>query len=598
MLKKIFSFPKKSISPQKGFTLIGVLVASGLGLIVVTGLSQLFVNMSSQLKQLENKAKQAIFRDVLWNELKDGCENTLKPLASDIAQGNKQDFAEIRDEHDRTSINLSIEKDRLEAEYGLTGNFTFQISCTSPQPDGTSDCDCETAGTYPCAKKWSLSMISQSMVKGVLVYNRNFSFDLNIEYMVQPSTTTPPNEDFRCNVTGLSGSPLPPPPPVDCFHVNKANKIALLGCGTTKDITEQTTTAYGYNAGHSSAGKENTFIGYEAGGLSTGEENTFIGYQAGKRNSTGKDNTFVGNWAGFFTTYGRENTFIGSGAGNVNSGGSNNIFVGYAAGNGTNANDNTFIGHWAGGFTANGARNTFVGGDAGVDNSTGSDNVFIGYRAGDGSSTASNKFAIGNNTDPNWITGDIDTNDLFVNGNQVLISSSRTLKKNIKPFKDFKKALKDLLKTPLFTFEYKKEHPEKSRMGIISEELPEHLQIKQKDQPSLPDWVSIYGSFWAGIKALHEMLTELKQEFFSKMENLEKSLSQKREDFNQEFFSKIKGLNSSLNLLKDRQNNLQKELSQLKSEFSALKKDMEETKDKQRGKKPEEKKPREPEQSL
>ena len=169
------------------------------------------------------------------------------------------------------------------------------------------------------------------------------------------------------------------------------------------------------------------------------------------------------------------------------------------------------------------------------------------------------------------------------------MSSSRTLKKNIKPFKDFKKALKDILKTPLFTFEYKKDHLEKSRMGIISEELPEHLQIKDKDKPSQPDWISIYGSFWAGIKALNEMLLELKQEFFSKLENLEKTLSQKREDFNQEFSSKIKALNSSLNLFKHRQDNFQKELSQLKSEFSSLKQDLEDTKaqlkqrDKERG---------------
>ena len=255
MLKKIFSFSKKTKFQKEGFTLIGVLVASGLGLIVVTGLSQLFVNMSSQLKQLENKAKQAIFRDVLWNELKDGCENTLKPHASDIAVGNGLDFAEIRDENNRVSINLSTEKDRLEAEYGLTGNFTFQIKCTSPQPDLTSDCDCKGPATYPCGKKWTLSLISQSLVKGVLVYNRSFSFDLDIGYVHTPPPLHPLHPPhLPMTVLPVISYPfqtqaLPVNFTGDCIFIDKTNNTSRMGCGTTKNIREQTTTAYGYNAG-------------------------------------------------------------------------------------------------------------------------------------------------------------------------------------------------------------------------------------------------------------------------------------------------------------------------------------------------------------
>ena len=46
-------------------------------------------------------------------------------------------------------------------------------------------------------------------------------------------------------------------------------------------------------------------------------------------------------------------------------------------------------------------------------------------------------------------------------------------------------------------------------MGIIAEDLPPHLQIKDQYEPVKPDWVSIYGTFWASIKALFNKVTNL-----------------------------------------------------------------------------------------
>ena len=127
--------------------------------------------------------------------------------------------------------------------------------------------------------------------------------------------------------------------------------------------------------------------------------------------------------------------------------------------------------------------------------------------------------------------------------------SSRTLKRNIKSLRDYEKSLKDIMNTPLFTWQYKKDkgdHPEKVRMGIISEELPKSLQIlaesnltenretnkKQKDSQakksgekiSTPDWLSIYGTLWAGIKALNQKLQELKEKSGMKLVELSKEL--------------------------------------------------------------------------
>ena len=105
--------------------------------------------------------------------------------------------------------------------------------------------------------------------------------------------------------------------------------------------------------------------------------------------------------------------------------------------------------------------------------------------------------------------------------------SSRTIKRNIKPINDYEKSLKEILNTPLFTWQFKKDkgdHPEKVRMGIISEELPKDLQILDKGKPSTPDWPSIYGTFWAGIKALNQRLKDFKDKSMTKLTELSKEL--------------------------------------------------------------------------
>ena len=210
--------------------------------------------------------------------------------------------------------------------------------------------------------------------------------------------------------------------------------------------------------------------------------------------------------------------------------------------------------------------------------------------------------------------------------------SSRTLKRNIKAFKDYKKSLKNIADTPLFTYRYKKnkgDHPEKLRMGIISEELPKDLQImvksgseatcetdkKQKDlqakknggksegtktldsrlrgndkqhgkdgsvksgeKISTPDWLSIYGTLWAGIKAFAKQLEDFKKENSAKLTELSKELKAHLADqiavLKKEVTSQLKSLKSqtaevekaiakhSKKVIKDT-----KELSELKKQF-------------------------------
>ena len=633
----------------QGFTVIGVLVASAIGVIVVTGISQLFVNMSSQLKHVENRVKHTFFNEFIGSQLKTGCEETLQTHNVHILGGagtdKKMQFTQIKNANGRVVADLDSEKDRLESEYGITGDAYFQLKCvgwdddSNPSTPMLNDCDCSsTTPPFPCGRIWSLSLISQSKMNDVLVYSRGFSFELDINY-------TAPNT-FTCNVTAAGvGTPISSG---DCIYIDKSSDTALVGCGTTKDITNNTTTAYGFNAGSIGTGSQNTLIGYQAGENTSGTDNTFIGYQAGQANTSGTKNIFIGGNAGHSNTTGERNVFIGqeagknstadynfflgsgagvdttTGASNVflgnttgtkNTTGSYNLFLGRSAGRDrTSGNDNVIIGAFAAAKSSGGDNNVFIGRNAGRTNS-GNGNIFIGKTAGDNSSntysSVNNHFIVGNNTDIDWIVGDIGTYDVEINGEKICLEngtncpttasagmpahthnpSSRTVKKNIKPFKSFKKALEDILKTPLFTYEYKKDHPEKSRMGIISEELPEHLQIKDKGKASQPDWPSIYGSFWAGIKALHEMIGELK----NKLETLVKDFSQLKTELSniKQELTATKKTNKNLSTenkkllkemadikekwnqtnveLKDIKTNFTKELSQFKTELSTIK---------------------------
>jgi len=552
-------------------------VASVVGLIVVAGFSQMFGNMAGRLKEMEHQAASVFLSEFIGDQLTAGCENTLRngqtiggvDLPDYIKIGNDTEvhFYELRNANDRLVLDLDSEKERMEADYGIVGHTFFQLNCvddhdsdstTPPNCDYTSTGPNTCNGVFPCSRKWSLSFISQRRTKGIFQYNRSVTFEVDIEYNTDPNIDI---KDFGCNTLTLAGGMGESDP---CVYIKGA--LTLAGCGnTTKNITVTShaneTTAYGHNAGPGDlTGKYNTFIGYLAGEDTTGQDNVFLGHSAGLEHQGSVRNVFLGRSAGRDRISGDHNTIIGA---------------------------------WAASVSKTGSSNVFIGTDSGRTNS-GDHNIFVGRSSGDDSkySLVDNTFIIGNLSNRDWIVGNIGTKTISVAGVEICLEdgtncpttasgglpahthapSSRTVKKNIKPFKNFEKALKDLLKTPLFTYEYKKDHPKKSRMGIISEELPGHLQIKDKDKPSAPDWPSIYGSFWAGIKALNKLFDGLKRELVSKITKLEKTLSQKLKKFKQEIFSKLKNLRTRITGLESQQEKLAEELSQLKTEFSTVQK--------------------------
>ncbi len=353
----------------------------------------------------------------------------------------------------------------------------------------------------------------------------------------------------------------------------QAGKGRWTNDATSKPVTGRNNIAIGNEAGvNLTNGGGNTFIGNKAGNKTEGgtgqqgKQNIFIGNASGEKNTTGAKNVFIGLSAGKETTSANRNTFIGNQAGqnnttggfNVvigaeasfnNTTGSNNVLIGRNAGtvlnSGTDkttpANNNIFIGHeasktTAGGISATGNRQLNIG------------NLLFGILP-DMNSCKENL----TNTDPSTCTGGgtpAEKNDavdffsttnvkylkgntgLVVNGNlyvrnkvyvdcdlytncrdavpsSVAPASSRTFKNTITPFKNYQYSLSVINNTPLFTYFYNKDHPKHKRMGIISEDLPKHLQIKNKGKPPKPDWVSIYGTLWAGIKALSNKFNNL-----------------------------------------------------------------------------------------
>ena len=383
------------------------------------------------------------------------------------------------------------------------------------------------------------------------------------------------------------------------YYAGKENKHSyntFIGSQAGENSNSSYSTFVGSQAGENSNSSYSTFVGSQAGENSNSSYSTFVGSQAGE-NSNSSYNTFIGTSAGQHNS-GNNSFLIGTSAGQHNSGnnsfligtsagqhnsGNNNFLIGTSAGENAKGNDNVFIGFEVGKLNE-GERNIFFGSSTGEKNTSGSDNVFIGNQAGNentsgnnnifigneaGSdpkySTENNKLIIGNKNYPEWIVGDFinlnsEGNPTFtINGSQVmfaddpLLNSSRTIKKNIKAFKNFDKALEDILNTPLFTFEFKKDNPQKKRIGFISEELPSHLQIK--DKPSRPDITSIRGTILAAIKALYKKIRNLKEELHSQTKELKtlllKELKESGKSLKEEFSVQVKGLRKSLEKVRE-----------------------------------------------
>ena len=402
------SFALKSWNSNSGFSLVGVMVASAVGLVVVIAINQLFVQFSGRLSLQEDRYKQNLFQTYLVEVLSDStaCLNTLgAPLTLDTISSpppntpdHKKSVPTIKDSGGTTLIDFfsTAGQERLEKEFGIDSfrELKFEYNSRSASREAT------------------LTLITTSMLHSTIpVYNKTAVFTLQ---GVDVDTTL--RQVTNCQVVGVLGVVGGGGTPPNCSNVTDASddKKTLIGCGGTINITASEVTA----------------IGYEAGGSSTGAHNTFMGFEAGKSSTTGRDNTFIGYQAGENNTSAGRNTFVGSSAGENNTG-SNNTFLGHESGQFNTASNNTFVGYQAGADNSSGANNAFIGYQAGLAVTTGSYNTFIGYQSGDAISTGSSNTLIGYRAGATGLSSSSSSNIIIRAGsNQRTLSSSPLISEN------------------------------------------------------------------------------------------------------------------------------------------------------------------------
>ena len=414
------------LKSQAGFSLIGVLASSSIGLIVIGGITQMFTGMSGQIQQLEQGARRIYLTERIGRGLRGACKqnlnkkrdttstSTTEKLSKFVAQGgigsplDKIDFYQVVDDKGNNIINLKDKNEtaRLAAEYGIRdpgdplasgypkAHLVFQLLCNQNQPDGSTGanrCKCDgSTQTYPCNKKWTARLVSQSLVQGMPRYDKNFGFEMDVSWTSAPNANY---DNFNCSVTNQVNA---------CYTVETlGNKRTLIGCGSTQNLGGSETTAIGYDAGRSAnvatGADKNVFIGSKSGqnAAVSGNRNAFLGDHTGDYAEVGGHlNTFLGFWAGRLTKVksgAERNMFIATEAGmktELKSGANDNVFIAEKAGEQavleSGASANTFMGYSVG-YKAKvkGDRNMFMGNSAGQQGTIdGDSNDFVGYGAG------------------------------------------------------------------------------------------------------------------------------------------------------------------------------------------------------------------------
>ena len=416
---------------------------------------------------------------------------------------------------------------------------------------------------------------------------------------------------------------------------SKGSLNVFVGHGAGKSIESSDSNIFiGYESGALSKGGERSiYIGYKSGqraaeevGTPSGIDVVAIGESAlanaitnetvaighgdvnNNNYSRGVKNVFVGNMADSFSRWTKSNSVLigyntvptGQAEGSVfigaKSGGNcllgfdrecrDTVSIGAFSALETKGSNNTFFGYmpsleslvW-------GLHNTILGVKAldmdPIGGFVAARNVIIGQKStGALIGGVENRLVIGHSAYSAWLLGYmVDySHALKVHGNEVVWGSSRALKRDIKPFTEFDKVLEDLIATPLFTYRYKnkRDFPMKERMGVIAEELPEHLQIKKSsenlkpgEEPVLPypDWPSIYGSFWAGIKALYGRIDSLKKSIFSKFSSIGRSLEVWKKD-QETLLEELRQVDSEVKDIQQQILEKRVELLRVMSEFS------------------------------
>ena len=570
---------------NRGFSLVGALTASVIGLMVTYGITHNLVQTKLYSLSMEKREQRKSLYSFVNNILQEpqACRNSLKgqdlsgssadtdrsfelTALKDVSDDTLMDFTKdgngnLTDSATKNQLkNLGVDKfEKLEFRYKPARSSMGQVVLTSRT---------EVKGLHEKSNReivWEISALKVEAVSGhgdqVTSCYSQISLFVSEEGDPNDPMAGPGGNVFAGHGAGVSNQ--------TAYHRGEGNTFIGYRAGW-KNTTGRDNVFIGALAGmNNTTGSRNMFIGEVAGySNTTGSKNMFAGMESGKNITTGGENTFIGEQSGISTTTGRNNVFLGQSAGRDNTSGEENVFVGRGAGyNNESGEYNTYLGNWAGDYNTTGEHNTCVGFRA-CDRNTGSRNVIIGYQADTNARATDDAFIVGNGASTRWLTGTIGGSSLKVKGQETVNASSRTLKKSISRFFEFEKSLQDILNTPLFNYSYKEKalHPKKQRMGLIAEELPKHLQLPGENYPH-PDWPSIYGTLWAGIKALNLKVQRLKKVFDNLKTEMEEKLSSLSSD-NKNSLKKLESQNKALALqIKEMREHFKDSLSKQKQEI-------------------------------
>ena len=398
------------LTQNHGFSLMGVLSASVIGLIVVGGMTQLISNVSLDVKELKTQTKSTQLGIKLDEFFNTQCETKItnsllreRSFLDELFKGDEKiipPLVNLIDASTPPEKVFNFDEERDKTAYSLPGKSQFAFRCAEE-----GGCDCSKPGKDTCM--WNLVLSTTKVTNNVPSF-------MNV-HTVPLSLTWAPDENnkkdkarFECGATAYTRGGK-----IVVLRAEKDGKLIIGGGGgggfiisqlgklvssSTQEegkevwaTTDKKKTLFGYEAGKNlstelNAFFDNTFLGYLAGSETTkGSFNTFVGPYAGQKNVKGGENTYVGQKAGQKAT-GSQNTYVGRWAGfsgdvSENSGSFNSFFGTHAGGKNKKGSHNTFVGSSAGAYNKDSSFNTYVGQMTGY-KATGGNNAFFGYSAG------------------------------------------------------------------------------------------------------------------------------------------------------------------------------------------------------------------------
>ena len=341
--------------------MVGVLVAMGVGTVLMSGLTQQQINSAKQSKAIGKKVFIDSTMNYMQSHLKDFCTKTFQRGSSALeAPASSYKFVLDANNHGIEAKKIKLDrptpyvlKDKFKADDIHLKKIELVLPKTSIAKT-TTETEKQDA---------SLNLI---FTEGGRDLKRTIPLlDYKYTYAMSGSAKNQGNYRSGFEIKGCASQVASGGnPSVDCLTLD--NEKSVIGCGAGKDTTGQGNTFVGYQAGKSNTpGPLNTFLGYQAGKSTTGGFNTFIGAHAGSEGTSGESNVFIGANTGPNTSA-HGNTFVGEGAGNKN----------------TTGQDNVSIGKVSGDLNETGNNNISLGAFSADANVSGDDNIFIGYLSG------------------------------------------------------------------------------------------------------------------------------------------------------------------------------------------------------------------------